>query len=79
MNEAERLGNLFLRQGWPKSKDEAAKCKDAVEEAQAETANEARLKVLDKLAYEIRLTITRRDLDATERLKRIAEIVNKMG
>lgn len=77
-HEAERIGEALLASGWPKSKDEATKVKAEVETAQAAVAHDARLRLLDKLATEIRFTVRLKSMGEKSQTERIRDLVNKM-
>lgn len=49
----ERLGDLLVKAGWPKSKDEAATIKKQVELTQEEIRCDRRFKTLARLAREL--------------------------
>lgn len=77
MTEAEKLGQLFLRDGWAKTNDEAKQKKQAVEDAQQATVRELKLKQLDRLAVDLQFLVRAKSF--IDQWKLIREKVKEIG
>ncbi len=79
MNEAERLGNMLIQKGWPKSKEAAPPYKAATEAAQAAVEQEAKLRHVKRIAREIETVASFPWHPIEKRLEMIRECVERLN
>jgi polyhydroxyalkanoate synthesis regulator phasin len=82
MCEAKRLGQKLIEEGWPKSKEEAAKVKADVENAASKVEFERRFKLIASLGNRVCLLATGSRIHTANdktRMAEITELARKIG